>query len=164
MGTLTLDLKDASEEVVNLLLRDLVLSSSLPLLLPESWNWSMDVAHPVCRCSISSFISTLFQPLTVWHTVSFLIAASPPSKTLVSCFLSCAEPSHLLRTTLLLHMRFELSAQKVPQSLHSSHFSWSVSLIFLCGFHCCLSEIFFFFSRYRPFTPSCVMRTEISEK
>lgn len=60
MGTLTLDLKDASEEVVNLLLRDLVLSSSLPLLLPESWNWSMDVAHPVCRCSISSFISTLF--------------------------------------------------------------------------------------------------------
>ena len=77
-------------------------------------------------------------------TLSFLIAPSPPYKTSVSCFLSCAASFHLLRTTFLLHMRFELSAQKVPQSLHSSCFSWSVNLVFLYGFHCYLSEIFFF--------------------
>lgn len=126
----------------------LILAKILELVHVDSSS-NILVSHFLNLFNSSPFISTLFQPSPLHHTMSFVIAPNQQVKTSISYSLTlCSESSYILIITLLLHMLFELTETSnlfiLPFSSGLSVFSSSVGFIavhlkyffhitFLCG-------------------------------
>lgn len=135
-----LDSKDVFEKVVNLSHRDLVLCSLILAKILElvhvDSSSNILVSHFLNLFNSSPFISTLFQPSPLRHTMSFVIAPNQQVKTSISYSLTlCSESSCILIITLLLHMLFELTETSnlfiLPFSSGQSSLPLLVLLLFI---------------------------------